>query len=213
VNPTLLTLVASPWILWVLIQVLERKTPMKFWAAPLLLSLMAPALAIGHNWFVLQSWWRMEGSPPLLWTLLINIVLIGSFTFYLREMCPRRCPECENRTMIPLRNFWGPEARTRNTRWCASCGALYWKATGGEWKKERRRTWLDIPWKEAAGCRNDQPPFDTDARVIAPIITQTRTRIIATEAETRIAASTADPGETLLLFEGNPGPTGATSLG
>jgi hypothetical protein len=170
-NPPLLLLVTSPWVLGLLVLALERKSPVKFWAAPLLLSLIVPALAIIGDWLVVANWGQMNTTPHLLVTFAVNILLLGTFTFYVAGMSPRRCPECRSWAMIPVRSYWEPAARTPNTRWCASCGAKYWRTSEGEWKQERRRTWLDLHWKERSpGAGREERPFDTDSRIIAPVV-------------------------------------------
>jgi hypothetical protein len=44
VNPTPAILLLSPWFLGILILVLDRHGPIKYWTAPILVSLMAPVL-------------------------------------------------------------------------------------------------------------------------------------------------------------------------
>jgi hypothetical protein len=177
-NPPLLLLLLAPWLLAVLILVFERKSPLKFWLAPLLLSLLGPALAIGHNWLVVESWLKFQTAPNLVVTFVLNIVLIGTFTFFAAEMSPRRCPDCKRLTMIPLRGFWGPGMRTPNTRWCAACGAKYWRTTDGEWREERRRTWLDNLKESTQASPSDgqigENRFDKDSRLFAPILSNGR---------------------------------------
>jgi hypothetical protein len=201
-NPPLLLVLASPWLLGVLVLLLERRSPVKFWAAPLLLSLMAPALAVGHDWLVLDSWHRLQIAPNLFVTLGLNIGLIGSFTLFVTKMFPSRCPDCRGLTMIPLRGFWGPSLRTPTTRWCASCGAMYWKTSQGDWKREQRRTWLDLarngsPHREQA--RRER--FDKDARAFSPLLTHGRVTltgapVVDTITTDRAAGSGQPPSET-----------------
>jgi hypothetical protein len=167
----MMLLVAAPWLLALLILVFGRKSPVKSWAAPLLLSLSAPVLVIYHDWMVLASWQRMGTVSNPLVTLAINIVLIGLFTFCVVEMSPRRCPECRGWAMIPLQGPWGPFLRMPSTRWCASCGAKYWRTSEKEWRKERRRTWLEV---DQDGTRlavgKQERRFDPDSRVYSPRI-------------------------------------------
>jgi hypothetical protein len=194
-NPPMLLLLLAPWLLAVLILVFDRKSPVKFWLAPLLLSLLAPALAIGHDWVVVESWFRFQTIPNFLVTLAFNVLLIGTFTFFMTEMSPRRCPECKRLAMIPLRDFWGPGARTPNTRWCALCGAKYWRTAEGEWRKERRRTWLDnvkdstnvLPAVGNGGER----PFGSDSRIVAPLLAGNRPKSLLPLSE---SALTVDYG-------------------
>jgi hypothetical protein len=172
-NPPLLLLVTSPWLLGVLILVFERKGPLKYWAAPLLLSLIAPAMATCHDWRFLQGDFRSHTAREILDTLLLNVALIGAFTLFVLRMTPLRCPECANCTMIPLRGLWGPEQRTVNTRWCAACGAKYWKTCEGEWREERRKTWMDEPFQIGAMIeRAPEHRFNPDTRPVAPMVSK-----------------------------------------
>jgi hypothetical protein len=170
-SPQLLLLVAAPWLLGLLVLLIERRSPVKFWAAPLLVAVGAVPLVLWLNSVVMQGWTHRPSVPALLATLLTNIAFIGGLTVFLRDMCPRNCPECRTRSMIPLRGFLGSERRTRRTFWCGSCGAAYWRTMAGEWKKERRRTWVDLaPIASSAGAGKDGSHFDTGSRVIAPVV-------------------------------------------
>jgi hypothetical protein len=170
-SPQLLFLVAAPWLLGLLVLLIERKSPVKFWAAPLLVSLSAPALVLWLNSVVVLGWAQTPSVPALLATLLINVVLIGRFSAFLRDMSPRCCPGCRYHSMIPLRSFWRADPRTRKTFWCTSCGTAYWRTMKGEWKKERRRTWADLPMlADSCTAGRESKPFDTHARGIAPMI-------------------------------------------
>jgi hypothetical protein len=171
ISPGLLLLVAAPWLLGLLVLLMERKSPFKFWAAPLLLSLSAPAFVLWLNSVIMLGWPHMPSAPTLLGTLWINIMLIGWFTVFLRRMRPRCCPECRTRSMIPLRRLLGADPRTPNTFWCASCGTSYWRTMIGEWKKERRQTWLDVmnATVSPAAARNCVR-FDSESRSIAPVV-------------------------------------------
>jgi hypothetical protein len=199
-NPPLVLLVGAPWLLGTLILTLSRKSPVKYWAAPVLLSLMAPALAICHDWLVVQSWLGTRSLPNLYVTFTINVVLIGAFTFFLVWMFPRRCPECQSLAMIPLRSFWGPEARTPGTRWCARCGAKYWRTSAGEWKEERRRTWIDPPPKRVAE-HGSAKRFDVDSRNLGarlfrkgrPVVTGTPVSAAADPAASGCLAGCSEP--------------------
>jgi hypothetical protein len=152
VNPTLMLLLLTPWVLGMLVLVFDRRGPVKYWAAPLLVSLIAPALIICLNWRVVQTWIVYRTIPGVIPTLVVNFCLIAAFMRFLTRMSPRRCPKCGRWTLIPLRSFRGVEARTANTRWCGSCGAKYWRTDKGEdWKVERRRTWIDDLTKDSDG--------------------------------------------------------------
>jgi len=192
-NPPVLLLVAAPWLLAMLILGIERTSPVKFWAAPLLLSLIAPVLALCHNWMVLEGWFRSQAIPSLFQTLVLNVGLIGTFTLFAFDMSPRRCPECRSWRMIPLRGFWGPAARTPTTRWCARCGALYWRTRSGEWKQERRRTWLDPRQDtQAPGSRKEERTFDKDARSFSPKVCNGRAKAHASLSDSNLEADSAE---------------------
>jgi hypothetical protein len=144
VNPTLMILLLSPWVLGFLVLLLDRPGPVKYWAAPLLVSLMAPALVACHDWIMIQTWIQYGTLPSLLSTLILNLSLIASFLAYVFYMSPRRCPRCQSRALIPLLDRLGKEKRISNTRWCGAYGSQYWRLHAREeWKTERRRTWID----------------------------------------------------------------------
>src|SRR5262249_7995757 len=75
ISPQLLLLVVAPWVLGALVLLMERSSPVKFWAAPLLLSLSAPALVLWLNSMVVLGWSQMPSSGTLIVTLLINALL------------------------------------------------------------------------------------------------------------------------------------------
>jgi hypothetical protein len=135
--------------------VVERKGPVKYWAAPLLLSLTAPALAIGHDWFLVDAWQRTGTIPHALLSLVFNILLVGSFSLFFAAMYPDSCPRCGHRSLIPLLRLWGACQRTSQTRWCGSCGAKYWRNREGIWQKERRATWVDAMASDSMPIQDD----------------------------------------------------------
>jgi hypothetical protein len=208
VNPPLVLLILAPWLLAILILAFERKSPVKFWLAPFLLSLLSPALAISHNWLVLESWLRHQTMPNLLVTLTVNIVLMGTFTFFAAELSPRRCPDCKRLAMIPLRNFWGPGARTPNTRWCAACGAKYWRTCDGEWREERRLTWFDNVKESrkaaAVATPHSERAFKPETRPIAPMLSDSRIRALASPREREEAGVTEGASERINGTTGIP---------
>src|SRR5206468_209130 len=114
-NGTQAILIVSPWLLGILVLLVERKGPVKYWAAPLLLSLTTPALAISHNWVILDVWRRTGHVPHAIVSLLINVALIGTFSLFLASMYPGSCPKCGHRSLIPLRDLWGRNRRTPKT--------------------------------------------------------------------------------------------------
>ncbi len=72
IQPYLMILVLSPWLLGILVLAIDRPSPVKYWAAPLLLSLIAPALAVGHDWLIIRSWMLTGGPPDAVVTLLLE---------------------------------------------------------------------------------------------------------------------------------------------
>src|SRR5262249_53322134 len=102
IDGSLTILLVSPWLLRVLLLAIENRGPVKYWAAPLLLSLTSPALAIYHDWFLLAAWQKTGAVPNVIVSLLINILLIGSFTYFVAAMRPDHCPRCGHRALIPV---------------------------------------------------------------------------------------------------------------
>ena len=184
VHPTLLLLLIAPWLLAILVLIFDRKSPVKFWLAPFLLSLLAPALTIGHDWLLMEDHIRIQVVPNLAVILALNILVIGTFTFFGILICPRRCPDCHRLAMIQLRRFLGTGLRTPNTRWCACCGSKYWQTCDGEWRQERRRTWLENVKECTKDARRRDPGagnrFNPDSRIVGPMISQVRIRTVAT---------------------------------
>jgi hypothetical protein len=150
--PYLTVLVLSPWLLGILVLTIDRPSPVKYWAAPLLLSLIAPALAVCHDGLIIRSWTLAGGPPDAVVTLLLNIALIIPFCFGIHHMSPRLCPDCGRRAMIPMLRPRGRSRRTALIRWCGSCGARYGRIGAGPWKSERRTTWLDADVAPGAGA-------------------------------------------------------------
>ena len=163
INATQAILIVSPWLLGILVLVVERKGPVKYWAAPLLLSLTSPALAICHDWVILDMWRRSGVAPHAIVSLLINFVLIGSFSLFFASMFPGCCPKCGHRSLIPLRDVWGGGRRMSKTRWCGSCGAQYWRDGQGLWQRERRATWVDSIATATPDARSSEAIVEGDA--------------------------------------------------
>jgi hypothetical protein len=142
-NLVLLTLLASPPLLALLVVIIERAGPAKNWAVSFLLFLFYPALALNHDGTALLDYVR-HGRPPMLWaTVLLNATAFAYALVYVGRVIPRPCPGCRRRTLIPLMRLYKKDERTSNTCWCASCGGKYWKDREGNWRIERRTTWLD----------------------------------------------------------------------
>jgi hypothetical protein len=165
INGSLVILLASPWLLGILVLLVERKGPVKYWAAPLLLSLTAPALALSHDWVIADVWRRTGSVPNAMVSLLVNALLIGTFSLFFASMYPGCCPRCGHRSLIPLLRLWGRGSRTSKTRWCGHCGAQYWRNREGLWQKERRSTWVDALVRQVTSHDGaDAPPATTHTR-------------------------------------------------
>ena len=145
VNPDLLLRVFSPWLIGVLILMGGRKCCLRLWTAPLVLALVALALVLCEDWLAGRSGLPSHGIPLSLGLLLINILLIGGSTFIRASHVSQALSGMPEWSLIPVWSFWVGIARTWNTYWCASCEAMYWRSCEGEWKKERRRAWLELP--------------------------------------------------------------------
>ncbi len=139
-NAPVTALLLSPWILAILILVLDRPGPLKYWLAPVLLMLFAPLVAVSYDVFVVRELVLYERFPRLVPTLLINGLFLPAFALFWIKTSPTRCPACGDRSLIPLMHPWGQSKRTVNTRWCASCGSSYWRNRGEDWRRERRTT-------------------------------------------------------------------------
>jgi hypothetical protein len=140
----------SPPLLALLVAIIERPGPVKYWAMSLLLCLFFPALVLYHDVGVVHDY-LAYGRRPTLWaTLLINVVILTNTLPYVARMVPRPCPKCRRRTLVPLLRPFRKDKRTVKTCWCASCGAKFWKDSEGNWRPERRNTWLDEPAQQQA---------------------------------------------------------------
>ena len=69
----------SPWLFGAFILVFERRAWRSTGPAPLLLSLLAPALVVFDNWQVVQGRPRTHNLFLLISSLLINVVLVWRF--------------------------------------------------------------------------------------------------------------------------------------
>ncbi|MFO0952493.1 MAG: hypothetical protein U0835_15375 [Isosphaeraceae bacterium] len=133
----------SPPLLAMLVVLLDEPGPAKNWAVFLLMALIYPAIALNHDAAVLIDF-VSRGQTPMLWgTLLINLAFLPAPVFVLADLAPRTCPNCGKRRLIPLLRLLKRDPRTSNTRWCSSCGGVYWRDRTGGWRVERRKTWLD----------------------------------------------------------------------
>jgi hypothetical protein len=139
-NAALLAVLASPWVLTLLILVFDRPGPIKFWAAPLVLFSFSPLLALCYDGVILMNYLNHQVRPNLVVGLVVNGLFIGSFVVYVINMGPVACPGCGRTSLIPWMTLWGRVRRFSKTRWCACCGAKYWRNPGESWKPEKRRS-------------------------------------------------------------------------
>ena len=134
---------AAPPLLALLVAAFDRDGPIKNWAALILLVMLYPALAIYHDVYVAADYFT-SGRAPTYWaTFLLNATLVPAAFVHGRRMIPLCCPSCHKRRFIPLTRLFKNDRRITDTRWCASCGGLFWKDSEGQWRVERRKTWLD----------------------------------------------------------------------
>ncbi len=137
---------------------IDRAGPVKNWSVSFLLYLLYPAFALNHDAVALGDY-LVSGKPPAFWTtLLLNATLIPVSILSFVKMVPKPCPGCQKRALIPLMRLFMKDRRTTNTRWCASCGGKFWKDQEGNWRVERRKTWLDEPTEPSTLAVEDRPP-------------------------------------------------------
>ena len=104
-----------PWsllLLAVLVFILDRPGPMKYWLVDLLCSLFLPAFLLWFDAMSAAAWWMSGDLPvgrPLM--LVLNAGGIYSLRDAIRNL-PGRCPDCGRRSLLPLSRHC----------WCASCG-------------------------------------------------------------------------------------------
>lgn len=123
-TPGVLTLLLplSPPLLALLVLLLERPGPAKFWLAGLIASLFVPALVAWSDLVALMAWSDLSAqwSGPIEVVILLALVVNAAGVAGLVRVAtrwPRRCPACGLRSLLPLGR------RARGLRWCVSCGA------------------------------------------------------------------------------------------
>lgn len=151
-------LLLSPWLLGILIIAFDRPGPLRNWMGPVLLSLFYPGVALWYDVASLAEWVRFGQYPAWAFAVFLNVVFLGGFTAYIVSMGPRRCPRCSRRALIPLLRLGKQEQRTAKTRWCAACGAQLWRDLEGQWRPERRKTWLDAARERGDVAADPGPP-------------------------------------------------------
>jgi hypothetical protein len=176
-------LLGSPWLLGLLVMAFDRPGPLRNWVISSLLVLFSPALALHYDWTLARDYCQVGSLPSPLLILSLNLFFLGSYAVYWRAMGPQPCPSCHRRSLIPLMHLWGQTPRTSKTRWCASCGSLFWRIGAGPWQKERRRTWLDKPVDPFAGLD------DTAATEASVAVAASETSMSAHEPLVRLGAA------------------------
>jgi hypothetical protein len=109
----LLILAGSPVLLAVLVLILDRHGPVKFWLAGLIASLTLPAVVAWFDWLA----WALRAWPRHSWVVVILNVLGLAILFRMVRRLPGLCPACGLRSLLPLGRR-GP----KGLHWCASCG-------------------------------------------------------------------------------------------
>jgi hypothetical protein len=147
-GPVLLSvfiLLLLPWTIGVLSSVLKCANPAWAWAVSVLNILLCFTIFICYTKLIYISMdlLGIEVFRPTFVVIAINTLFLVCYSRSLARLGPRRCPSCKRRTLIPLLRFGKLDKRTANTRWCASCGAMFWRDRHRVWQVERRKTWLD----------------------------------------------------------------------
>ena len=138
-NATVAALLVSPWLLATLVLLFDRSGPLKHWLAPVLLATFGPMLALGYDLAAVAEWAARGTAPPMAPLVVVNLFFMAAFAYYIRHVGPTTCPTCARRALIPVYYLWGTSMRTRTTRWCAACGASYWRRSRDTpWQRERR---------------------------------------------------------------------------
>jgi len=134
-----LLLLFAPWLLGVLVVLLDRPGPLRNWMGPLLVSLFYPCIALWYDGAALVAWFRLGHAPAWAFAVPFNALLLGGFLAYLTRVYPRRCPDCGQRSLVPFVRLGKKDGRTRQTRGCASCGVHLCKDDQGRWQHEPAR--------------------------------------------------------------------------
>lgn len=131
-----LLLLLAPWFLGCFVVLLDRPGLLRNWLGPLLLSLFYPCLALWYDGAALVRWVQLGQPPVWAFAAVLNALLLGGFLVYLSAVYPKRCPDCGQRSLVPLLRLGKQEKQARKTRWCASCGAKLSKDDEGHWQHE-----------------------------------------------------------------------------
>jgi hypothetical protein len=116
-----LLLPVAPLLLSMLVLLLDRPGPVKYWLVGLLGSLFLPALVAWFDGVLLTNWTAARallagrgirgGGLFVLALFVLNAIGVASILRAARRR-PRRCPDCGLRSVLPMGGL----------RWCASCG-------------------------------------------------------------------------------------------
>ncbi len=137
-----IVLLASPWIVGMIVMVGDKVNPVRHWFGLAVTSLFYPLALVTYNAFVIHEWAALGRLPNPVIVVLINMLLLVCIAFFADYLWPRRCPDCWHRSLLPLIPLFFNEQRSKMTHWCARCGEQFWKQEG-VWKLERRQTWWD----------------------------------------------------------------------
>jgi hypothetical protein len=133
-----------------------RAGPVKNWAVPWLISFSFLVIILRYSVHLTRMWSSIgSGSSPALLAFFFVIPTVWYLRF-LARMIPVRCPECGQTALIPLMKVGKQDERSANTRWCAGCGAMYWKDRQRVWQQEKRTTWYDRQMREGVSQAGDK---------------------------------------------------------
>lgn len=155
-------LLLSPWVLGLLILALDQPGPVRDWQTAAVLYWFYPALVIYHDVSIVRGAIVTGHVPNLLPAVVFNLLILGSSAVFYQRMRPCRCPSCGDRALIPLIRLTGQSRRILQTRWCASCGQLFWRDATGAWRVERRATWMTPHVSVGASVHAERPPDEAE---------------------------------------------------
>jgi hypothetical protein len=183
-----LVFMVSPLLLGVLVMIFERPGPLKNWWVSFLNLLFFPALVLNHDVVSLLNYVQHGRAPALLPALLLNGMVLAFVLVFRDRLFLGSCPNCRRWTLIPLMRLFKNEERSSNTCWCAACGSKYWKDREGNWRPERRKTWVDGPEEPAPAAPPAQAPAPASA-IRGPSSLEIADRPVAGSATNEVRAS------------------------
>jgi hypothetical protein len=138
-----LPILLLPWAAGILLLAIGRAGPLKNWAVPWLISFSFPAVIIKYGVHLTRMGASLGSTSSPAVVAFFFVVPALWYLQFLARMSPKRCPGCGRASSIPLMKIGKQDQRSANTRWCAGCGAKYWRDRQGVWKVEKRTTWYD----------------------------------------------------------------------